>query len=185
MTRSSSSAVGGNNHAPPALTLRHVTGVPLYVFCFLSPITPPSIILTHRNKTQSCTPNTYAIPLLAPAYDENICPHWAERWEVRTRPLGCQVSTITALSVIIAVLSTLTVVFLIWLILVTTRRLKRRMMSSSTSRGDGEQTWLAYTRSWRIWNPRAWGSTSRTIRNPSTISEQDPLLHASTRNSTS
>ncbi|KAK4461256.1 hypothetical protein QBC42DRAFT_94915 [Cladorrhinum samala] len=137
--------------------------------------------------TQSCTPNTYAIPLLAPAYDENICPYWAERWEVRTRPLGCQVSTITALSVIIAVLSTLAVAFLIWLILVSTRRLKRRITSGSTSWEDGEQTWLAYARSWRTWNPREWGSTSRTMRNhPSTISEQDPLLQASaTRNSNS
>ncbi|KAK1705564.1 hypothetical protein BDP67DRAFT_583090 [Colletotrichum lupini] len=60
--------------------------------------------------TSACVPNSYAIPLLAPAYDENICPHWAERWELRTKPLGCQVSTITSLTSIISIVSTFIVV---------------------------------------------------------------------------
>jgi hypothetical protein len=65
-----------------------------------------------RQQTQTCVPNNYAVPPLAPAYDEDICPHWAERWDIRTRPLGCQVSTITSLTGIISVLSTL--VFLLF-----------------------------------------------------------------------
>ncbi|KAK4160915.1 hypothetical protein QBC43DRAFT_108055 [Cladorrhinum sp. PSN259] len=137
--------------------------------------------------TQSCTPNTYAIPLLAPAYDENICPHWAERWEVRTRPLGCQVSTITALSVISSVLSTLMVMGLIWLIFLTTKRLKRRISSQDWGANGEDQTWLNYARGWRIWDPREWGSTSTATGNQHlgrTSSEQDPLLSTpTTRNS--
>ncbi|KLU85307.1 hypothetical protein MAPG_04335, partial [Magnaporthiopsis poae ATCC 64411] len=62
----------------------------------------------------TCTPNAYSIPLLAPAYNENICPHWAERWEIRTRPLGCQVSTITALTGAVSIASTLTIVALVF-----------------------------------------------------------------------
>ncbi|KAK2040561.1 hypothetical protein LZ31DRAFT_474325 [Colletotrichum somersetense] len=62
--------------------------------------------------TSACVPNSYAIPLLAPAYEENICPYWAERWEIRTRPLGCQVSTITSLTSIISIISTLMIISL-------------------------------------------------------------------------
>ncbi|EJT76443.1 hypothetical protein GGTG_06362 [Gaeumannomyces tritici R3-111a-1] len=68
----------------------------------------------------TCTSNTYSIPLLAPAYDDKICPHWAERWEIRTRPLGCQVSTITTLTGAVSIASTLIIVgiifFAFWLI---------------------------------------------------------------------
>ncbi|KAK3942176.1 hypothetical protein QBC46DRAFT_406639 [Diplogelasinospora grovesii] len=53
--------------------------------------------------------------LLAPAYDDDVCPHWAERWEIRTHPFGCQVSTITSLTGIISILSTLVFVLLVWL----------------------------------------------------------------------
>ncbi|KAI9172028.1 hypothetical protein HJFPF1_01520 [Paramyrothecium foliicola] len=61
---------------------------------------------------------------MAPAY-ENICPHWAERWEIRTKPLGCQVSTITSLSSIASVVSTLAVVLIIYLAVLITRRVRR------------------------------------------------------------
>src|SRR6478735_6203723 len=63
-------------------------------------------------QTWSCVPNTSNIPLLAPAYNENVCPHWAERWELRTRPLGCQVSSITSLTAIVTIISTLVFVSL-------------------------------------------------------------------------
>ncbi|KAH9998049.1 hypothetical protein F4779DRAFT_168868 [Xylariaceae sp. FL0662B] len=55
----------------------------------------------------TCMPNNHRVALLAPAWDEHVCPHWAERWELRTRPLGCQVSTITALTALVAVACTL------------------------------------------------------------------------------
>ncbi|ORY66262.1 uncharacterized protein BCR38DRAFT_313518, partial [Pseudomassariella vexata] len=60
----------------------------------------------------TCVPNSNRIPLLAPAEDKNVCPHWAERWEIRTRPLGCQVSTITTLTALVSIFSTLFVVVL-------------------------------------------------------------------------
>ena len=72
-------------------------------------------ILIITLQTQTCVPNPYAIQALAPAYDADICPHWAERWDIRTRPLGCQVSTITSLTCIISVLSTLAFLLLSWL----------------------------------------------------------------------
>ncbi|KAI1078267.1 hypothetical protein F5B20DRAFT_234379 [Whalleya microplaca] len=65
----------------------------------------------------TCNPNPSPqplIPLLAPAFHENICPHWAERWELRARPLGCQVSTITALTAVVSVAGTLVLGLLVW-----------------------------------------------------------------------
>ena len=59
-----------------------------------------------------------------PAYDENVCPHWAERWELRTRPLGCQVSTITTLTSLVTIASTLLAVLLGFLAALGARRLR-------------------------------------------------------------
>ncbi|KAL2138701.1 hypothetical protein VTI28DRAFT_6355 [Corynascus sepedonium] len=92
--------------------------------------------------TQACVPNTASIPLLAPAYDEQICPHWSERWELRTRPLGCQVSSITALSVLVAVASTLAVVGFIRVGVVVWRHGRRKIRT----RNWGDQ--------WRAWRAR-------------------------------
>ncbi|PHH65469.1 hypothetical protein CDD81_2249 [Ophiocordyceps australis] len=50
-------------------------------------------------KTGACVPNSFTMPLLAPVYDTRVCPYPPERWEIRTRPLGCHVSTITTFSV--------------------------------------------------------------------------------------
>lgn len=72
--------------------------------------------------TWSCVPNTSNMPLLAPAYNENICPHWAERWELRTRPLGCQVSSITSLTAIVTIVSTLVFVLLMVSLVMAIRR---------------------------------------------------------------
>ncbi|KAH8736765.1 hypothetical protein BGZ61DRAFT_2792 [Ilyonectria robusta] len=75
--------------------------------------------------TWSCVPNSHLVPALAPAYDENICPHWAERWEIRTRPLGCHVSTITTLTTIVTIASTLAFVGLVFGLVLGIRRLRR------------------------------------------------------------
>lgn len=64
------------------------------------------------------------LPALAPAWDENICPHWAERWEVRTRPLGCQVSTITMLGVLVGVAATIGGPLIAWALILTWRWLR-------------------------------------------------------------
>lgn len=60
--------------------------------------------------TSTCIPNTASIQLLAPIGNPDVCPHWAERWELRTRPLGCYVSTITFLACIVSILSTFFVI---------------------------------------------------------------------------
>ncbi|KAI1105514.1 hypothetical protein F4804DRAFT_130837 [Jackrogersella minutella] len=70
----------------------------------------------------TCVPNAARIPLLAPAYDENVCPHWAERWEIRTRPLGCQVSTITTLASLVTIACTLLLALLVALAVWGVRR---------------------------------------------------------------
>ncbi|KAK0731261.1 hypothetical protein B0H67DRAFT_66311 [Lasiosphaeris hirsuta] len=113
--------------------------------------------------TQSCVPNDYPIQLLAPAYDENICPHWAERWEIRTHPFGCQVSTISSLTSIISIVSTLAFVLLVWLGAWAIRRLRKY-------HGGQEPGW------WKVW---ASGSASRLrVWQPQTnrSQEQEPLL---------
>ncbi|KAI0596667.1 hypothetical protein F4775DRAFT_594168 [Biscogniauxia sp. FL1348] len=71
----------------------------------------------------TCIPNSYRMPLLAPAWDENICPHWAERWEIRTRPLGCQVSTITTLTSLVTIASTLVFVLVVMSIVLATKKM--------------------------------------------------------------
>ncbi|UQC79791.1 uncharacterized protein CLUP02_05271 [Colletotrichum lupini] len=122
-------------------------------------------------KTSACVPNSYAIPLLAPAYDENICPHWAERWELRTKPLGCQVSTITSLTSIISIVSTFIVVLLVALIVLGVRWGRRR------SKQDPD--W------WRVWK-RDWSRVQFWKRPQGQDGERDPLLGQaqSTRDST-
>ncbi|KAK3904324.1 hypothetical protein C8A05DRAFT_13798 [Staphylotrichum tortipilum] len=99
--------------------------------------------------TQACVPNTHPIPLLAPAYDEHVCPHWTERWEVRTRPLGCHVSTITALSVLVSVASTLVVLGVLGVVVACCRRVSAR------GRGGGgvppaEGGWRGLGTGWRV-----------------------------------
>ncbi|KAJ9157394.1 hypothetical protein NKR23_g576 [Pleurostoma richardsiae] len=113
--------------------------------------------------TWSCVPNNYSIPLLAPAYDEDICPHWAERWEIRTHPLGCQVSTITSLTAIVSVTSTIVVLLLVFLLVLAAKRL------------------AAYHRKqpdwWRIWEYSwAQGLTLHVRPKPATAREEEPLL---------
>ncbi|KUJ22763.1 uncharacterized protein LY89DRAFT_310089 [Mollisia scopiformis] len=59
--------------------------------------------------SQTCIPNPTHPPFFAPFVNSDICPLWYERWELRTTPLGCHVSTITVMAVVVAVLSTMLV----------------------------------------------------------------------------
>ena len=77
-----------------------------------------------QGQSWTCVPNANRLALLAPAFDENVCPHWAERWELRTRPLGCQVSTITTLTSLVTIASTLVAVLLGCLAVLGARRLR-------------------------------------------------------------
>ncbi|CAK7225446.1 hypothetical protein SCUCBS95973_005867 [Sporothrix curviconia] len=77
----------------------------------------------------TCVPNDYLIPALAPAWEgDYMCPYWAERWELRTRPLGCQVSTITSLTALVAGAVTLAVVLLVWAAVVVVRKTRQRQL---------------------------------------------------------
>lgn len=124
-------------------------------------------LATDTTESWSCVPNNHTIQALAPAYDENVCPHWAERWEIRTRPLGCQVSTITSLTSIISIASTLVVLSIILLVVWACIRLRRHHKQA-------EPGW------WKFWK-RPWGSwTSHAGLQPGsvgdTVGEHDPLL---------
>ena len=69
--------------------------------------------------------NDYLIPALAPAWkDDLMCPHWAERWQLQTRPLGCQVSTTTSLTAIVTGMSTLAVVLFMSVVFMCARSLR-------------------------------------------------------------
>ncbi|KAL7897524.1 hypothetical protein HDV63DRAFT_258618 [Trichoderma sp. SZMC 28014] len=95
--------------------------------------------------TWSCVPNSHAIPLLAPAFDDEICPHPDERWEVRTRPLGCQVSSRMGLTVAMTVVATLAAVLAVTASIILVRKIwKSEKMSREwafwqTNRGDPER----------------------------------------------
>lgn len=80
--------------------------------------------------SSTCVPNTiYNFPfqILAPIKDENICPlGWRERWELRAKPFSCRCSTMTLMSVVIAVPCTLAVVVVLQILTVILRWAIRR-----------------------------------------------------------
>lgn len=63
--------------------------------------------------------------MLAPFYNENICPSSEERYELRTQPLGCKVSTYTSVAVVVSVASVLFDLFLLTLCIALLRYLFR------------------------------------------------------------
>ncbi|KAL7922615.1 hypothetical protein ACQKWADRAFT_74323 [Trichoderma austrokoningii] len=75
--------------------------------------------------TWSCVPNQHAIPLLAPAFNAEICPHPDERWEVRTRPLGCKVSSRMGLTVAVTVVATLAAVLVVAASIILVRKMRK------------------------------------------------------------
>ncbi|KAJ5082274.1 hypothetical protein N7532_011317 [Penicillium argentinense] len=57
--------------------------------------------------SSACVPNSAHLPILAPIHATQICPLGSkERWELRALPFGCNVSTMTFLSVVVAVVGT-------------------------------------------------------------------------------
>jgi hypothetical protein len=120
-------------------------------------------------QTQSCVPNNYAIPALAPAYIEDICPHWAERWEIRTRPLGCYVSTVTTLTCIISVVSTLGVLLLLYLTVLLVRRLRALHKRNPA-------WWKIWLNGCRVWMTRLKTRTRAGRRASGTGEEEAALL---------
>ncbi|CAK7246032.1 MAG: hypothetical protein STHCBS139747_007654 [Sporothrix thermara] len=118
----------------------------------------------------TCVPNDHLVPALAPAWEGDLmCPYWAERWEVRTRPLGCQVSTITSLTALVAGALTLAVVLQTWAIVLVVRKLRQR-------RWQWPQRWGA----WPTIRTALWRAPEEPAALPSPAtqppSEQSPLL---------
>lgn len=64
-----------------------------------------------------------ASSLIDPVFKADICPSSQDRFELRTRTLGCGCSTTTLLSVIVTVVSTLVALLILYAILVCTRNL--------------------------------------------------------------
>lgn len=66
-----------------------------------------------HQQTRTCIPNPHTPQLFAPFKNPDICPSWNERWELRTRTLGCWVSPITFLTFVCSVVGTLVFVGLV------------------------------------------------------------------------
>lgn len=68
--------------------------------------------------SSSCVPNDlFPSPfgILTPLKSDSICPlAWRERWEMRSKPFSCRCSTMTLMSVVVAVLGTLVGLVLLW-----------------------------------------------------------------------
>ncbi|KAJ5985426.1 hypothetical protein N7499_008294 [Penicillium canescens] len=98
--------------------------------------------------SSTCVPNTAWVPIFTPISSESICPLGSkERWELRALPLGCHASTLTVLSVMIAVLGTVAfggVVFgIVWLVQCVRRRWKETEYDRVSDResSDDRQPW--------------------------------------------
>lgn len=126
--------------------------------------------------SQVCVPNEHfrdPFALLAPIKYEDICPlAWRERWEMRAKPFSCRCSTMTLMSVVVAVLSTLAGCLLISLFIV----FGKNMRTKWKARQDG---W------WRFWRWRPARSlfskqSPLTVDEPPNPSDQErrPLLRS-------
>jgi hypothetical protein len=127
--------------------------------------------LTHSltlTRTSTCIPNTAPIQIIAPIGNPDICPLWSERWELRTRPLGCHVSTITLLTCIVSVLVTFLVIGLAVLAFLFGRWLQRRW------KGRREDWWGV----WKYYDPAWWRHWRLRLVDVRRVgeTEQSPLL---------
>ncbi|KAI6085435.1 hypothetical protein F4821DRAFT_149780 [Hypoxylon rubiginosum] len=125
----------------------------------------------------TCVPNSNRVPFMAPAWDENVCPHWAERWEIRTRPLGCQVSTITTLTSLVTIASTLVFVLLVTLAVFGIRRLRAYTKKNPTWWKMWTYNWTSWPTRWQRWIRMRWRNQNDS-NSQETSNEQEPLLPA-------
>ncbi|KAJ6788427.1 hypothetical protein PWT90_07351 [Aphanocladium album] len=84
--------------------------------------------------TWACVPNKQQPAFLAPLYQEDICPARGERWELRSQPFGCRVSSYTVFSTAIAVNATLLTVLVLWLFAIALRHVRRRSRAAAAAR---------------------------------------------------
>jgi hypothetical protein len=103
-----------------------------------------------------------ATSLLDPVFNADVCPASQERFELRTKTLGCGCSTTTLLSVIVTVVSTLVALLILYAILVCTRALNQvygtgtqcgweiEVLDDGTMKGKpwARPSWTTTLRSW-------------------------------------
>jgi len=118
-------------------------------------------------KSSTCIPNLSPLQIFAPVVNPDICPLWSERWEVRTKGLGCHVSTITLLACVVSVVSTFAVIGLAVEGLRMGRWMRRRW------KGRGEGWWRVWR--WDVWRFWRWGARSVDKRGRDE-EERAPLL---------
>ena len=157
----------------------------LFFHCWTKPHCPACLSPSNKYPcswcatSQTCVPNTvfeYPFGILSPLKTDELCPlGWRERWELRARPFSCRCSSMTFVSVVVAVLATL---LSLSLILLTVR----------LGRWAGRR-WRARQKGWwrlRNWIPR-WlrkeqrdtATQSETIgpaQAPTENDERTPLL---------
>ncbi|KAF2801737.1 uncharacterized protein BDZ99DRAFT_512808 [Mytilinidion resinicola] len=106
-------------------------------------------------------PLARAFPLLSPISHHHICALGAERFELRTAGLGCQVSTITFLTSIVTILITLAVLLGSWLLIRLGRwgiGVWKRAKGGWVVYGDGsEGVWVRKGEGWGPWWRRVRG----------------------------
>jgi hypothetical protein len=127
--------------------------------------------------SQTCVPNKvfrWPFAILAPIKTEDVCPlGWHERWEMRARPFSCRCSSMTLVSVVVAILSTLVGVLLIWLVTLLVRLLWRKW-------NKREEGWWWFSH-WRPrWSLRMrwlfWRREGPNVEAATSNEEQRPLL---------
>ena len=106
--------------------------------------------------SSTCIPNEAPIALLAPIWNPNVCPIGDERWELRAKGFGCKVSTITFLSVLVAILGAMAVALWIWAVVEIWAWCRKRWRKDRLGVGSP----MAAAR--RIWKrDRKWGKSRK------------------------
>ncbi|KAJ9217881.1 hypothetical protein DTO166G4_272 [Paecilomyces variotii] len=105
--------------------------------------------------SSTCVPNPSRIPIFSPFQSRNVCPLGSkERWEIRTTSFGCNVSALNFLSVLVAVISTLAVVGLMFLLVWIGKKVARQW-TEKRAKGITVLEWVRSS-DWRIWRPQRW-----------------------------
>jgi len=123
-----------------------------------------------------CVPNHSKLPILAPLQNPEICPFGAsERWELRTRPLGCQVSMFSLFMSVGAVVGTLLLIGLLSLAICVGKRVRASWRRAKR----GTPLWNNIPRSWR--RMRVWKRSGADVEGyyygeQAAVDERSPLL---------
>lgn len=136
----------------------------------------PSIYLLAQSSI--CVPDRSRFPILAPFHDPEICPFGpSERWELRTRPLGCQVSTFSLLMSVSAVIGTLLLIGLLSFTIFVGKRVRASWRRAKRGRTE-TSLWRNVPRSWRRMRVWKWRGTdnSRCDTEVYYHDERSPLL---------